>query len=187
MTLTSDLQPFIERLLTDSSLAGSVRASIDLPAEQARFADLDPPLAAPIADALAERGVNRLWTHQVEAISALRRGDDVLVTTPTASGKSLIYQVPVLEEAARGGASRALFLFPLKALGNDQRTKLADLAAASGLGEEASLAIYDGDTPPYQRQRIKRKPPRVLISNPDMLHLGILPYWHSWAPFLGEL
>lgn len=185
--LTRDLQSFIDRLRRDPDLAGTVRAAIDLPAERARYAALDPPLETPIADALTGRGVKRLWTHQVEAISALRNKEDVLITTPTASGKSLVYQIPVLEEAAQGGPGRALFLFPLKALGNDQRAKLVALAAASGLDEAAPVAIYDGDTPSSQRQRIKRKPPRVLITNPDMLHLGILPYWHSWAEFLGEL
>ncbi len=185
--MTRDLQPFIDRLRRDPSLSGTLRAVIDLPTERARYATLEPPLEAPIAKALASRGVERLWSHQVEALTALESGEDVLITTPTASGKSLVYQVPVLAEAARGGPGRALFLFPLKALGNDQRAKLSDLATASGLGKEASVAIYDGDTPSSKRQQIKRKPPRVLITNPDMLHLGILPYWHSWAGFLGEL
>ncbi len=109
----------------------------------------------------------------------------MLVTTPTASGKSLIFHLPVLMEAARQGPGRALFLYPLKALGWDQRGKLEELAAAAGV--DLDCAVYDGDTPPALRARLRRRPPRVLITNPDMLHLGILPSWPAWAPLLADL
>ncbi|HXO22921.1 MAG TPA: DEAD/DEAH box helicase, partial [Thermoanaerobaculia bacterium] len=159
-----------------------------LPASAARYGELDPPLAPPIAQALAAGGVPRLWSHQAAGIAAVRRGESVLVTTPTASGKSLIFQVPALEEAVRGGPGRALFLYPLKALGQDQRGKFLHLAEAAGLPPEiAGCEIYDGDTPRPLREAIRRNFPRVVVSNPDMLHLGVLGHWTGWGPFLADL
>jgi DEAD/DEAH box helicase domain-containing protein len=136
---------------------------------------------------LAANGVDRLWSHQTEGIAAIRRQQDLLVTTPTASGKSLIFHLPVLEAIHDGQAGRALFLYPLKALAQDQKGKFDALAQISDLGAEASCAIYDGDTPRGQRQRIKQDLPRVLITNPDMLHLGILSYWEQWQDLLSDL
>jgi DEAD/DEAH box helicase domain-containing protein len=159
-----------------------------LPAAPPRYGELDPPLAPELCRALAQGGVTRLFSHQVEGIAAVRRGESVLLTTPTASGKSLVFQVPPLEEAARGGPGRALYLFPLKALGQDQRGKLQRLAEAAGLPPEvAGCAIYDGDTPRAEREAIRRSFPRVVISNPDMLHLGVLGAWTGWGPFLADL
>jgi len=159
-----------------------------LPAVPVRYGELDPPLAEPVARALAAGGVTRLFGHQAAGIAAVRRGESVLLTTPTASGKSLVFQVPPLEEAARGGPGRALYLFPLKALGQDQRGKFARLAEAAGLPPEvAGCAIYDGDTPRGEREAIRRNFPRVVVSNPDMLHLGVLGAWTGWGPFLADL
>ncbi len=125
---------------------------------------------------------------EAEGIAAVRRGENVLVTTPTASGKSLIFQVPPLEEALRGGPGHALFLFPLKALGQDQRGKFVRLAELAGLSPEvAGCEIYDGDTPAAKRTAIRKNFPRVVISNPDMLHLAILGSWTAWGPFLADL
>src|SRR5581483_4429136 len=156
-----------------------------LPAEAPRFGELEPPLPAALRDALAASGAGRLWSHQVDGLAALRRGEDVLVTTPTASGKSLVFQLPVLEEAASGGPGRALFLYPLKALGHDQKGKLEELARRAGIALDCG--VYDGDSSPSVRARLRRTPPRVLITNPDMLHLGILPSWPTWGPFLADL
>jgi DEAD/DEAH box helicase domain-containing protein len=129
-----------------------------------------------------------LTDHQVEALAAARAGRDVLITTATASGKSLVFQLPVLEEALAGRPGRALLLFPLKALGQDQRTKLRALAAAAGLDDERSACeIYDGDTPAARRATLRRNPPRVLVTNPDMLHLGLLPHAAAWDVFLRDL
>jgi DEAD/DEAH box helicase domain-containing protein len=156
-----------------------------LPGQPASFAALDPPLPSGIAAALAASGATRLWSHQADGLAAVRRGEDVLLTTPTASGKSLVFQVPVLEEAAGGGCGRALFLYPLKALAQDQHAKLRALAAAAGVA--LTTGVYDGDTSPAARARLRKEPPRVLVTNPDMLHLGILPSWPTWGPFLADL
>jgi DEAD/DEAH box helicase domain-containing protein len=184
----SVLGSLIEEIHGDVRLGKQLRYAAHLPGSEARYGELDPPLPEPIARALGRGGVPRLWTHQTEGIAAVRRGENVLVTTPTASGKSLVFQVPPLEEAIRGGPGHGLFLFPLKALGQDQRGKFIHLAEAAGLSPEiAGCEIYDGDTPASKRTAIRRNFPRVVISNPDMLHLGVLGHWTGWGPFLADL
>ncbi|MEE8277602.1 MAG: DEAD/DEAH box helicase, partial [Thermoanaerobaculia bacterium] len=177
----------IQLLASDPRLGPQIVESIYLPPSEARFGELTPALPDALAAALAAIGVRRLWKHQAEGLEATRRGENALVTTPSASGKSLVFHLPVLEQALRGRPGRALYLYPLKALGQDQKRKFERLAELAGLGEGVACAIYDGDTPKSRRQRIRKSPPRVLISNPDMLHLGLLGYWQSWEPFLREL
>jgi DEAD/DEAH box helicase domain-containing protein len=178
----------VEELRQDPRLGSQIVHTAFLPPQPERFGELDPPLPAALARALARGGVSRLWSHQAEGIAAVRRRRDVLITTPTASGKSLVFQLPALAEAAAGGPGRGLFLFPLKALGQDQRGKLRRLAADAGFDDEqAGCEIYDGDTPPAKRGAIRKRLPRVLISNPDMLHVAILGHWTSWGPLLADL
>jgi len=187
------MTPLVDRLCRHPKLAHEVVHRAFLAPSSERFGELDPPLPPPLTAALAATGVERLWSHQAAALAAARARRDVLVTTPTASGKSLVFQLPVLEEAMVGGVGRALFLFPLKALGQDQRTKFEALARAAGLSDDpddprrADCRIYDGDTPRAERTAIRSRPPRVLVTNPDMLHLGILGHWTSWQPFLADL
>lgn len=179
------LDGVIAELEAHGHLGPQLAGKLTLPGQSARFADY--PLPEPLARALARQGVERLWSHQVEGLEALASGRNALVTTPTASGKSLVFHLPVLEETLAGGEGRALFLYPLKALGRDQKGKFDALARQTGLREHARCAIYDGDTPRAERRRILAEPPRVLISNPDMLHLGILPHWQNWERFLTSL
>jgi DEAD/DEAH box helicase domain-containing protein len=182
----SDLGPLIDDLRLDAKLGPQLLYTTHLPGSEARYGELELPES--ISRALGRGGVPRLWTHQTEGIAAVRRGENVLVTTPTASGKSLVFQVPPLEEAARGGPGHGLFLFPLKALGQDQRGKFLRLAEAAGLPPDvAGCEIYDGDTPASKRTAIRKNFPRVVISNPDMLHLGVLGHWTGWGPFLADL
>jgi DEAD/DEAH box helicase domain-containing protein len=182
------LTDLIEELQGDPKLGKQLVYSTHLPASLPVYRDLDPALPEPLAQALARGGVPRLWSHQAEGIEAVRRGENVLVTTPTASGKSLVFQVPALEEAIRGGPGHGLFLFPLKALGQDQRGKFCKLAEEAGLPPEiAGCEIYDGDTPAAKRTAIRKRFPRVVVSNPDMLHLGVLGHWTGWGPFLADL
>jgi DEAD/DEAH box helicase domain-containing protein len=123
-----------------------------------------------------------LYAHQTEAIHLARLGHHVIVTTATASGKSLCYNAPVLETLLLDAQARALYLFPTKALAQDQRGKLEAL----GLFPDVVTATYDGDTPREERTAIKRGA-RLIITNPDMLHVGILPYHTGWGTFFRNL
>ncbi len=181
------LDPLVDTLAGDTRLSAELVHRAYLPAHAAQFGDLSPPLPEALAAALRNDGVERLFSHQAAAIEAARAGQSVLLTTPTASGKSLAFQMPVLEEALRGGTGRALFLFPLKALGQDQRSRFEKLAHEVGAGENARAAIYDGDTPRAEREKIRADPPRVLVTNPDMLHFGILANPGAWQGFLRDL
>jgi DEAD/DEAH box helicase domain-containing protein len=147
-----------------------------------------PPLEAAIPDelhpdvagALRARGIDRLWTHQAEALHAAWAGPTI-VTTGTASGKSLCFNLPTLDTLCRDARARALYLYPTKALAQDQARALNALGV-----QRARPAIYDGDTPREQRLAIRRRS-NVVITNPDMLHLGILPNHPAWGDFFSNL
>ncbi len=150
-------------------------------ARRGRDAELPEDLPAALREALLAAGVPSLYGHQVAARDALAAGDNVVVSTGTASGKSLCYQLAVLEAFAAEPQARALFLFPTKALAQDQARKLARLRIPGIVP-----AIYDGDTPKDQRALLRRTA-TILLTNPDMLHLGILPAHERWAEFLHQL
>jgi len=139
--------------------------------------DLHPRLAA----ALREHGVGALWSHQARAWEAVADGP-VVVTTGTASGKSLCFNLPALDTLLRDTRARALYLYPTKALAQDQARALAAL----DLGRAVRPAIYDGDTPRQERAGIRRKA-NLVLTNPDMLHVGILPHHDAWADVLANL
>jgi DEAD/DEAH box helicase domain-containing protein len=150
------------------------------PARHAPFPDtLDPRLAG----ALRERGVGRLYSHQREAWDHIQAGRDVVVVTPTASGKTLCYNLPVLQAALEGPA-KALYLFPTKALAQDQVAELLELNRAGNLGVRA--CTFDGDTPGDARRAV-RTHGDIVVTNPDMLHAGILPHHTKWAQFFENL
>jgi DEAD/DEAH box helicase domain-containing protein len=125
-----------------------------------------------------------LYTHQVEALEALRAGQDIAVVTPTASGKSLCYNLPVLDAIAREPAARALYLFPTKALSQDQLAEVRELALTADL--ELAAAVYDGDTPAPIRSSI-RAAGQIVVTNPDMLHAAILPHHTKWFQLFEQL
>ena len=132
-------------------------------------------LPAPVQGALESRGITRLYTHQVCAIEALRAGRDTVVVTGTASGKSLCFHLPVLERLLEEPDATALYLFPTKALAQDQLKSLTRLAQSGfGLAHEVRAGVYDGDTAASTRRKL-RDEANVILSNPDMLHAGILP------------
>jgi DEAD/DEAH box helicase domain-containing protein len=155
-----------------------------LPARAARLVEFPGALHERLGAALRERGIARLFSHQAEAYEHARAGRDCVVSTPTASGKSLCFNLPVLDALARDGAARALYLFPTKALARDQEESLKALMREAGLDHGA--VTYDGDTPADAR-RAARERSGVLLTNPDMLHAGILPHHASWARLFADL
>lgn len=180
---------FLDRLTSDREWGPQVVHRRDIESLEPVYARPDPPLAEPVVRALRDLGVEKLYSHQVRALEAVRNRTDAIVATPTASGKSLIYQLPVMERLAADPEAKSLFLFPLKALEQDQLRSFEELASlvAFHQGPEAKAAVYDGDTPPNLRQRIMRRPPQVLITNPDMLHLSFLAFHDKWASLFSRL
>jgi DEAD/DEAH box helicase domain-containing protein len=148
------------------------------------MAEFPPWLDSEVAAGIRSQGVHNPYTHQVAAWQALLAGQDIVIATPTASGKSLCYNAPVASLLRRDPRARALYLFPTKALARDQAATLRELLSACQCN--ASVAVYDGDTPPAERQRI-RQDGRVILTNPDMLHAGILPHHPSFASFFSGL
>ncbi|HZP83144.1 MAG TPA: DEAD/DEAH box helicase [Chthonomonadaceae bacterium] len=153
-----------------------------IPARQARYGALERPLHSSLDAKLRELGVRRLYAHQAEAVNAARDGEHVTVVTATASGKTLCYNLPVLDAVLSDSRARAFYLFPTKALAQDQLGKLNDF----GLFPTVRFATYDGDTPAADRRFIK-KGAHIVLTNPDMLHVGILPYHTTWSGFLANL
>jgi DEAD/DEAH box helicase domain-containing protein len=158
-----------------------------IPAREARHAELDHPLPFALRDALAAAGITRLYTHQAKAIESLRDRRDTVIVTGTASGKSLCYHLPVLESILADPESTALYLFPTKALAQDQLKGLTRLAGAhADLLRSVVAGVYDGDTQASTRRKL-RDDANVILSNPDMLHQGILPAHARWGRFLRNL
>jgi len=155
-----------------------------VPAQAPRFAPFPKGLHEGLLNALSARGIDALYTHQAASVTAALRGEHVVVATPAASGKTLCYNLPALQRLLTDPRARALYLFPTKALGHDQLAELTTLLAATSLG--GLPAAYDGDTPSAQRPKI-RDHSRIILSNPDMLHVGILPQHPRWAAFFASL
>lgn len=160
-----------------------ITGSFTIPGREGRYAPLPDDLPPALAGALRARGIEQLYSHQAEAWAATRRGEHVAVVTPTASGKSLCYTLPVVA-AAMTRRAKALYLFPTKALAQDQVAELLELNRAGELGVKAFT--FDGDTPGDARQAI-RLHGDIVVSNPDMLHQGILPHHTKWAQFFENL
>jgi DEAD/DEAH box helicase domain-containing protein len=148
------------------------------------YGDIPGVLGPSVVNALRGRSVERLYSHQVQAVESAVGGRHVVVSTPTASGKSLCFHLPVLEALARDPDARAIYLYPTKALARDQEASLRLLMQSSGL--DLGAVVYDGDTPADAR-RAARERSRVILTNPDMLHAGILPHHAAWARTLQHL
>ena len=175
---------FIEHLKAQPFYKGQITHVHHLPARRAWYGELEKPLPEQLQAALNESGVERLYVHQAQAINAVRQGENVIVATSTASGKTLIYNLPVLESILADWRARALYLFPTKALAQDQLRALGELT--HGALRRIRYATYDGDTPKEDRPR-RRKECAIILTNPDMLHLGILPNHTLWSHFFRNL
>src|SRR3954447_5593873 len=150
-------------------------------AREARLAPLPDELHPRVREALAAQGIDALYTHQRQAWDAAARGEHVVVTTGTASGKTLAFNLPVLDAIAVDSKQRALYLYPTKALAQDQLRSLGSFRLP-----RLRAAIYDGDTEADRRWQV-RKWANVILSNPDMLHVGVLPHHDRWGDVLTNL
>jgi DEAD/DEAH box helicase domain-containing protein len=180
----ADVASVLAGILDEPSLARGILHHAVEPAREAVTAPFPAWLDPRIRAALDQRGIHALYTHQGEALAAVREGRDVCVVTPTASGKSLCYELPVLQALVDDPSARALWLFPTKALGQDQVVAFRELATAAGL--PVSAATYDGDTPAPIRSTI-RAAGQVVVTNPDMLHAAILPHHTKWFQLFEQL
>jgi DEAD/DEAH box helicase domain-containing protein len=175
---------FLKQIKKLPGYRGQVVHVEHLPARRARYGRLDRPLPPALESALRGIGADRLYAHQARAINAVRAGQHVILATGTASGKTLAYNIPVLEALVEDGRARALYLFPTKALAQDQLRGLHELTR--GDLKHKRFGTYDGDTPKGARARLRQEA-SILLSNPDMLHLGILPNHTLWADFFANL
>jgi len=176
-----DLATFLDELRGQRAYRGQVVYEHRIPARGARYANLRHPLPPRLRESLSRQGIRRLYEHQVAAIEAVRDGRNVVVVTGTASGKTLCFNLPVLEAILEDPRARALYLYPTKALAQDQLDALHEFGLP-----EVRFGTYDGDTPQEQRKAI-RETAHIVLTNPDMLHLGILPQHRLWSGFLRHL
>ncbi len=178
------LEGVIDRWLSSGSVKPCLAADKEIPKKAGAFADIASDLAPALKRALAKRGIERIYSHQAQALAAARAGKHVVVSTPTASGKSLCFHLPVLDALAKDPTTTALYLYPTKALARDQEASVRELARDADMAVPA--VVYDGDTPGDAR-RAARDRTAIVMTNPDMLHAGILPHHAGWARVFSKL
>jgi len=180
----TSLEQILDGLASDKEFQEMVTRWERLPARPARYAPFPEWMDGRISAALRRRGINELYSHQAAALESTHAGRHTVVVTPTASGKTLCYNLPVLDAIAKDSSARALYIFPTKALAQDQ---LAELEREStDIDIHLATSTYDGDTPPAVRAAI-RSAGHVVITNPDMLHTGILPHHTKWVKLFENL
>ncbi|MFP4329807.1 MAG: DEAD/DEAH box helicase [Spirochaetaceae bacterium] len=177
-------QDIIEELRSDREFLKNVTSWEHLTPREGAFAPLPEDLDPGIRESLRRRGIERLYTHQAEAYRTVREGKNLVIVTPTASGKTLSYNLPVLQGISEDPETRALYLFPTKALSQDQQSELNETVLSGDL--KVKVATFDGDTPSSLRVSA-RETGQIVISNPDMLHSGILPNHPKWIRFFKRL
>ncbi len=179
-----ELAQILTALRRNADFMKQVVAWERIPARNGRYDIPAIDLSPALLDALHSRGATQLFAHQAAAITAVSQNQNVVIATATASGKSLCYTVPVLQRLLDNPKGRALYLFPTKALTHDQ---LAETTAVINAGNlPIQVHSYDGDTPQHKRRQVKQAD-GILVSNPDMLHAGILPYHTSWRTLFSNL
>ncbi len=181
-----DINEYIEALKKSPEMGYQVTFHQVLPGAEADWSSTKRPFPVALENILADQGIPCLFKHQATAIDRVREGGHVVVATPTASGKSLVYNLPMVEAVLSDEEVSGLYIFPLKALAQDQLRVFKGLADACP-GRTPTAAIYDGDTTAWFRKKIRDNPPNVLMTNPEMLHLSLLPHHLQWAAFLRRL
>ena len=177
---------FLKTLLTDEYKEMLVHHEV-ISESEPEYRQPEPKLNASIVEALRKAGVERLYTHQTRALEIIRAGKNPVSITPTASGKTLSYNIPIIEDFLNRDGGHALYLFPLKALEQDQLKQLNALTSNLPQPNRFRAEIYDGDTPPDVRAKIRADFPRFLLTNPEMLHLAVANYHRGWIKFLKGL
>lgn len=173
-----NLRRVIDRILATPHVARNITHVAHIPAQAPSYADFPAKLDSRLRKALNERGIQHLYSHQAEAIASVLDGKNIVVVTPTASGKTLCFNLPVLQRILEDPKRCAIYLYPTKALAQDQYIELEELAAATG--GDVKLFTFDGDTPSSARKAI-RTAGNIILTNPDMLHTGILPNHTAWS------
>ncbi len=181
-----NIQDYIASLVKSRRLGSQVAYHTILKQIPTRWSESALDCSPAVQQALNAAGIVNLYRHQEQAINQVRSGRDIIVATPTASGKSIIYNLPVLERCQADVSSRSLYIFPLKALAQDQ-LRAFELLAARIETQRPTAAIYDGDTSAYKRRRIREAPPNVILTNPEMLHLSFLAHHRKWIRFFENL
>jgi DEAD/DEAH box helicase domain-containing protein len=178
------LGEWIARLKKNKSFQHNAAAIVEIPAQEGDWEDYPAWVDPRLKSVLQKRGMDRLYRHQAQAVRFIRNGQDVVLVTPTASGKTLCYNLPVLQSILEEPQTRALYLFPTKALAQDQMHEVHSLI--SDLQADIKTFTYDGDTPDDARQSIRRQG-HIVVTNPDMLHAGILPHHTKWQKLFANL
>ena len=179
-----NLEQLIGRLKTTPSFMENVTHWETIPAKEAQYASFPETLDSRLQPVLAARGIHQLYIHQRQAFELTEKGKDICVVTPTASGKTMCYNLPILNEILKNSDTRALYLFPTKALSADQVSELYELIEAMGV--DVKTYTYDGDTPAAARRQV-RQAGHIVVTNPDMLHSGILPHHTKWVKLFENL
>ena len=186
MVQRSKVDEYIHSLKTSPSLESKIGFHKIMPAREAAWAEPEKPWSEPLLHLLNAVGIQKLYSHQAAAINYIRSGRHVIVATPTASGKTLVYNLPVLEKIIANVHSNALYIFPLKALAQDQLKNFQQIAKFCD-DPRPTAGIYDGDTSAWHRRRMREAPPNVVLTNPEMLHLSLLAHNEKWSTFLSNL
>ena len=181
-----DVRSFIRDLTADRRYRNQIVHVREIPARVARHAEPASPIDERLASVLRRANIHRLYSHQAAGLDAAAEGKDLVIVTGTASGKTLCYNLPVAATLLEDPSARALYMFPTQALTQDQHGTLHRWAGEEELSDVLRPAVYDGDTPSHNRARIRSKA-NVILTNPDMLHVGILPYHGKWHEFLRNL
>lgn len=186
-----DLNEYIDSLKNYKGFAGDIVCHRILPSRQATFASKGPEFKNDLSSLLKVLGIKQLYRHQKTAMEMICNGIHTVIATPTASGKSLVYNLPVINTLIENPQSHALYLFPLKALARDQLDTVQHLLGAAGTvniqSPQLTAAVYDGDLSSYRKSKIRNAPPHILLSNPEMLHLAMLAHHHLWEDFFKHL
>ncbi|KON87279.1 ATP-dependent helicase [Sporosarcina globispora] len=184
MKVRKNLPEIMKELISEQQYKDNIVHWHTIEEKEAKTAGLPEGIHPSLKEALLKRGITRLYTHQKTSYQTVMKGNSLVAVTPTASGKTLCYNLPVLQTIVNDPDARALYMFPTKALAQDQKSEINEIIQESGL--DINSYTYDGDTPANIRQKVRRAG-HVVITNPDMLHSAILPHHTKWVSLFENL